>query len=213
MKSKTKNTIKSLKILPVLAALLITPTLLGITDSNQSPETEQIAVAPFKWQECLIASARERGKSEREIGQLLQAVSHGSVRNDGDFLSLIVAIMAVESQYNAQALSPSGAVGLMQVMPIGAIEAERQCPKLVSMGNKYGKHHAVKLLDPTNNVRYGSCLLSHYMKQVNDNVLLALIMYNGGYKQLTRITDSATVTTETREYVFRVHQQLRKCQQ
>lgn len=200
-------------MLLISGALLITPTLLGITDSSPNLEPEQIAVAPFKWQECLIESAKEQGKSEREIGRLLQAVSHGSVRGDGDFLSLIVAIIAVESQYNVQALSPSGAVGLMQVMPIGAIEAERQCPKLANMGNQHGRHPAIKLLDPTNNIRYGSCLLSHYMKQVNDNVLLALIMYNGGYKQLTRITDSATVTTETREYVFRVHQQLRKCQQ
>lgn len=212
MKNKIKITTKSLRMLLISGALLITPTLLGNTGSSPSPEPEKVT-APFKWQECLIESAKEQGKSEREIGRLLQAVSRGSVRGDGDFLSLIVAIMAVESQYNVQALSPTGAIGLMQVMPIGAIEAERQCPRLAHMGNQHGRHPAIKLLDPTNNIRYGSCLLSHYMKQVDDNVLLALIMYNGGYKQLTRITNNATVTTETREYVFRVHQQLRKCQQ
>lgn len=168
---------------------------------------------PFKWQECLVRAAREQKKGDKEIELLLKSIGQGSVRGDGDFMLLVVAIIAVESQFNIQALSTSGAVGLMQVMPVGAIEAERQCPRLRYVGNQYGRHHAVKLLDPTNNVRYGSCLLSHYMKQVNDNVLLALTTYNGGYKQLTRLVDNATVAKETHEYVFRVHQQLRKCQQ
>jgi hypothetical protein len=168
---------------------------------------------PFQWQDCLATAAKANNKSEKQILELISAVSQGSLRGDAPFLSLVVSIIVVESQFNSIARSSAGALGLMQVMPIGAIEAERQCPQLKHIGNQYGKAHAVKLLDPTNNVRYGSCLLAHYMDQVQGNTFLALTLYNGGYRQLTRLATNATLATETRDYVLRVHQQLRRCQQ
>lgn len=152
--------------------------------------------------------AREFGHSDKHINKIIRAIGQGSIRGDADFLMLLVAIIAVESHFHVDALSSANAVGLMQVTPIGAIEAERQCPHIKHMS----KTASVKLLDPVNNVRYGSCLLSHYLNQVHDNTFLALTMYNGGYKQLTRLEGNATLATETREYVFRVHQLLRRCQ-
>lgn len=187
--------------------------LLNPTGSRSQVQTSEKNKMPFKWQECLASLGKEQGKTDAEIRNLIQVISRGSLSGDGSFLSLVVAIIAVESQFNAAAISSSGAVGLMQVTTIGAIEAERQCPRLAKMGNEHGRHPAIKLLDPVNNVRYGTCLLTHYMSETNDSVFLGLVLYNGGFKQLTRLIKDATLVNETQQYVFRVHQQLGRCQQ
>lgn len=215
MKSKTKSATTNYKSLLVNVVLIITGTLLAPTTSPLETPTEENKELsfPFRWQDCLATVAKDNGKSDKEVHELIGAVGRGSAIEDPKFIMLLVSIIAVESQFNILARSSAGAIGLMQVMPVGAIEAERQCPHLKDIGNRYGRAHAVKLLDPTNNVRYGSCLLAHYMDEVHGNTFLALTMYNGGYKQLTRLEENATLATETREYVLRVHQQLRRCQQ
>lgn len=215
MKSKIKNDTRSFKKMLLSAALTATGMLLVPTTllhATPTAENEPLSY-PFKWQNCLAAAAKDNGKSEAEIRKLVEVIGHGAIKGDGDLLSLVVAIIAVESQFNPAALSSAGAIGLMQVTEVGFIEAERQCPYIKKLGNTIGRTYPTKLLDPVNNVRYGTCLLSHYLEQVQDNKFLGLVMYNGGYKQLTRLENNATLATETREYVLRVHQQLRRCQQ
>jgi hypothetical protein len=202
-------------MLLVLGALLITPASSGVIASL--PKENLLLLQPdynwpMKWQECAAKAAKEYGHSEDDVHKFIRAIGEGAIRGDSDFMALIVAIIAVESQFHVAARSSSGAVGLMQIMPIGATEAERQCPHIKHLGNKQGSNLPIKLLDPVNNVRYGSCLLAHYLNEVQGNTFLALTLYNGGYKQLTRFEGNATLANETHRYVFRVHQQLRKCQ-
>lgn len=155
-----------------------------------------------QWQECWPGLDKS----------VLGAIRAGSVNKDPKFLSLVAAVVAAESGGAPTVVSPSGAVGLMQVMPIAADEAEIQCPDLVAAARRVGNTHRKRLLDPTTNVGYGSCVLQHYLRVVDGNIFLALVMYNGGYKQLTRLETNGTLAKETMEYVQRVHQYLRRCQ-
>ena len=168
----------------------------------------EVPAGPFRWQECAGKLARAAKRSPLEIEKLLAALAAGSVSTSHDFMTLVVTVIAAESNFVPHAkAATSGAVGLMQVTDIGAREAERQCPFLI---REYRNRRI--LTDPTTNIAYGSCLLRYYMSQVNNNILLALVLYNGGYRQLTRLATNATLTTETREYVLRVHHYLRRCQ-
>jgi hypothetical protein len=167
-----------------------------------------LPAGPFRWQECAGELARNAGRSPLEIEKLLTALMTGSISTSPDFMTLVVAVIAAESNLVSSAKSTtSSATGLMQVTEVGAREAEKQCPFLI---REYRNRRS--LTDPTTNVAYGSCLLRHYLNQVNGNTFLALVLYNGGYRQLTRLATNATLVTETREYVLRVHHYLRRCQ-
>ena len=117
--------------------------------------------------------------------------------------------MAAESGFNSQAVSPTGATGLFQLTNIGAREAALQC----SLPLSWGVNESVSsLLDSRKNVKYGTCLLRYYLDQVKGNHTLALILYNGGYQQLTRLAVTGTLSKETGEYILRVHSYLGRCQ-
>lgn len=145
--------------------------------------------------------------------RLIEVFERSSYSKDPDFITLAVALTAVESGFNSKALSSSGAVGLMQVTPIGAKEAEQQCPAFLAPGR--GERLMAlnkRLLDPDTNVKYGTCLLHYYLQEVNHFATLSLVLYNGGYKQLTRLSDSGTLAKETQDHILRVNQNIRRCQ-
>lgn len=77
---------------------------------------------------------------------------------------LVLAVMQVESGFNRWAVSPSGAVGLMQIMPY------------------WPEHLGVKgyeLVRVAPNIRMGCAILRYYLRITHDNVRLALEEYNG----------------------------------
>lgn len=77
---------------------------------------------------------------------------------------LIMAIIQVESAFRAEAVSPAGATGLMQIMPFWV--AELGLP-------------ADDLKDPWRNLRYGCTILAHYLAIENNDMTRALARYNG----------------------------------
>ncbi len=77
---------------------------------------------------------------------------------------LVMAVMQVESDFNRWAVSASGAVGLMQVMPYW--------PERLGM-KRY------ELVHVTPNIRMGCAILRFYLKYTHDDVRLALEKYNG----------------------------------
>lgn len=207
MKKPTKTITSGLKKLLVVAGLTPIVSFAGTSKTGAVGNGGEIPAGPFRWQECAGDLARSAGRSPIEIEKLLDALLVGSVSLSPDFMAVVVSVIAAESNFVFRARSPSSdAVGLMQVTGIGALEAERQCPFLIREHRTRVLHH------PTTNIAYGTCLLRHYMNQVHGNTFLASVLYNGGYQQLTRLTTSATLTTETREYVLRVHHYLRRCQ-
>ncbi|MES2641766.1 MAG: lytic transglycosylase domain-containing protein [Myxococcota bacterium] len=95
---------------------------------------------------------------------------HGS-RYDVDPL-LALGLMRQESVYRQWALSPVGAIGLMQVMPrTGARVA-------ALMGDPH--YSPEQLEDPSTNVRYGVWYLSRLLDRFGGAFPLAVASYNGG---------------------------------
>lgn len=84
---------------------------------------------------------------------------------------LVAALLRVESNFNPEAVSPKGAMGLMQLMPETAQWVAKQA------GFEY---HPDKLFDPGYNIKLGTWYLSDLLHEFNGNVWLALAAYNGG---------------------------------
>lgn len=85
---------------------------------------------------------------------------------------LVLGLMRQESVYRQWALSPVGAIGLMQVMPRtgGRVAA--------LMGDP---HYSPEILeDPSTNVRYGVWYLSRLLDRFDGAFPLAVASYNGG---------------------------------
>ena len=80
--------------------------------------------------------------------------------------SLALAVAQVESNFNANAISNKGAIGIMQIMPKTARDM-------------YGvpKH---KLFDPVINIKIGISFLDHLIKKYKGRIDIALSHYNGG---------------------------------
>ncbi|MDS1030753.1 lytic transglycosylase domain-containing protein [Bacillota bacterium LX-D] len=85
--------------------------------------------------------------------------------------NLVLAVIRVESKFRADAKSPRGACGLMQLMP----ETAKWVTK--KMGISYAEE---KLFDPEFNIKVGSWYLAYLISEFNGNVPAALAAYNGG---------------------------------
>ncbi len=115
---------------------------------------------------------------------------------------LVAAVIYQESKFDADAVSPSGAVGLMQLLPeTGQGIADR------TGGDSWTPED---LMNPELNVRYGSWYLRHLLDKYGDEKL-ALAAYNAGQANVDRWREegSGIEFPETRHYVERV-QELKK---
>ncbi|HEX3842738.1 MAG TPA: transglycosylase SLT domain-containing protein [Steroidobacteraceae bacterium] len=77
---------------------------------------------------------------------------------------LVMAVMQVESDFNRWAVSPAGAVGLMQVMPYWPVKLGMKGWELVHVAP---------------NIRMGCAILRFYLQYTHNDVRLALEKYNG----------------------------------
>lgn len=101
--------------------------------------------------------------------------------------NLLRAVIVVESGFNSRALSPKGAVGLMQLMPATA--------------HRFGISN---LYDPSQNVAAGARYLKFLMTRFGNNVRLALAAYNAGEDAVQRSGGQIPPFSETQAYVPRV---------
>ncbi len=167
--------------------------------------------ALLAWSNCGERLAEGKPVSISQVKAAMFVLGTESVDTSPKFLTLATSVIAAESGFNRLAVSPSGAVGLMQLTPIGAREAAIQCRLPFARGVDDDVLLA-RLMDSRANVKYGTCLLRYYLDQVDGNQMLALVLYNGGYVQLTRLLQTGTLSKETSEYVLRVHSYLGRCQ-
>lgn len=90
---------------------------------------------------------------------------------------LIYSLMRAESSFSPTALSPAGAVGLMQLMPATAAT--------VSNGSK-GEFNATTLTNPETNIRYGVKHLRDLLTLYKGDTILAVAAYNAGAGNVNR---------------------------
>jgi soluble lytic murein transglycosylase len=116
------------------------------------------------------------GLTRAEVLELARAVLAEARRYQLD-PALVLAVMHVESRYHTFAVSPVGAMGLMQLLPTTAKELAEQ------LGIPW--QGTQTLFDPVVNVRLGTA----YVKQLRDrygSVKTALAAYNWGPGHIDR---------------------------
>lgn len=93
--------------------------------------------------------------------------------------SLVFAVIQVESNFDANARSSAGAVGLMQMMP-------KTFEWLT--GDSHLREHlpASALLQPEVSIRYGTYYLHYLYQRFGQNWRTALAAYNGGEGNVTK---------------------------
>jgi soluble lytic murein transglycosylase-like protein len=132
----------------------------------------------------LTAGPRRSAAAYRNV------IEHAA-RTEGVDAALLHAVISVESGYNASALSPKGALGLMQLMPATA-----------------GRFGVRDRSDPGQNVTGGT----RYLRSLIDRfgrIDLALAAYNAGEDAVERHHRSIPPFSETRAYVPRVLERYR----
>jgi soluble lytic murein transglycosylase-like protein len=126
--------------------------------------------------------ARRRFLERKPFGQALYDTA---ARNRVDPL-LLAAVVEAESRFTPDAVSPRGAVGLMQVLP--------------ATGRRYD---AGDLRDPYTNLEIGSRYLGGLIDHYDGDLERALAAYNAGPAAVARY-DGIPPYTETRTYVKKV---------
>jgi len=116
-------------------------------------------------------ASRNTGLIREETDALARTLVAEARRHELD-LALVMAVMHVESRFHNFAISPAGAVGLMQILP--------------STGEELARREGVPwrgsqtLLEPSTNVRLGTAYLRELLDRYNGDVWAALAAYNWG---------------------------------
>src|SRR4051812_26894447 len=107
-------------------------------------------------------------------------------RRNGVDPNLIDAMIRTESNYNAWAVSPKGAIGLMQLIP--------------ETGRRFGVQN---FFDPQQNIEGGVRYIKYLLEMFGGNVDLSLAAYNAGENLVARL-GKIPPYPETRNYVRKI---------
>ncbi len=114
---------------------------------------------------------------------------------------LLQALIVAESGFDAQAVSPKGAVGLMQLMPATAQRFGVRADKVKSIEQK--------LTDPKTNIGAGTRYLRALMQMFPGRLELVIAAYNAGEGAVQRAGNQIPNYKETQNYVKTVMQTYR----
>ncbi len=159
-------------------------TLIGSSSASNAASTGQIRMA------ALVDSSptfRDVTAHLREASRL-QKIDY----------DLLKAMIVTESGFNTTAVSPKGAVGLMQIMPATAERYGVKNDKLGAIGDK--------LTDPKTNIRTGTRYLRFLIDLFPGQLELAVAAYNAGEGAVQRAGNKIPNYPETQAYVRRVLQ-------
>lgn len=125
----------------------------------------------------------------------VQALIPDVARRHGVEEALIRAVVAAESNYNAHAVSPVGAVGLMQLMPPTAAD--------------YGVTSVADLFDPRINLNTGTRHIKRLLRKYKNDYGRVIMAYNAGEGVVDR-TNSQVTYQETLNYTEAVIRHYRR---
>lgn len=115
-----------------------------------------------------------------------QDLIHTAAEENGLAAPLIKAVIKAESNFNPQAVSKKGALGLMQIMPSNLKSLNIRDP-----------------FDPRQNIMGGARYLKQMMNRFDGKLHLALAAYNAGPERVERYQRIPPIR-ETENYVRRV---------
>jgi soluble lytic murein transglycosylase-like protein len=133
-------------------------------------------------------SVRTTRPAPLERGRLYDDLIEEHARLNSIRSDLVRAVVQVESGFNPYAVSPKGALGLMQLMPATAQQFGVKNP-----------------FDPNENVRAGVAYLRQLLDRYENDERLALAAYNAGPGAVDRHGQNVPPYRETRDYVARIN--------
>jgi soluble lytic murein transglycosylase-like protein len=134
-----------------------------------------------------MAVAVARADFNRVARAHYQALIRAAASHYGVSSALINAVISAESGYNAGAVSPKGAIGLMQLIPATA--------------DRFGVANA---FSPADNINGGTAYLAHLLHVFSGDLKLAVAAYNAGSKAVIQAGYHIPPFAETQAYVPRV---------
>jgi len=162
-------------------------------DTTEGVQTPRAVNVPTRSSSKLLAYF-DISPSYKQVKHHMREAS----REHGIELELLQALIATESGFDPAAVSPKGAVGLMQIMPATAerygVTGDRKGPV------------ARKLADPRTNIRTGTLYLRDLIKMFPGQLELALAAYNAGEGAVQRAGNRIPNFRETQNYVKTVMQ-------
>lgn len=191
----------------------VQPSSLGI-DSNEikeippaAPQTgagehnNKLAKEHFHKKKALAHYIQHQFKiSENKASAIVSEAFNNGVKQ-GLQPELILAIIAVESNFKEKAISPKGARGLMQVM------ASAHPKKIKSIGGKRALYDAKK------NISVGSRILAQYKDLSKGNIRRTLLRYNGSLgNNRSRYPDKVFRIYKQMKHTARLNEQLHVAQ-
>jgi soluble lytic murein transglycosylase-like protein len=142
-----------------------------------------LAPAALGSPESAVASATASRSAD-----LNSLIEQAAMRHQVD-PELVKAIVKVESNFNPRAVSPAGALGLMQLIPATAMR--------FGVANPF---------DPQANLDGGVRYLKYLLGQYEGNVQLSLAAYNAGEDAVARSGGMIPSIRETQDYIRKIAQ-------
>ena len=137
--------------------------------------------------------------SDSDYELLAREIKKAGAKYDIDPM-LVVSIITVESSFDKNAVSPKGAIGLMQLMPQTAKDL------CVEMGVDAS---ACKVGDVKTNILVGTYYLSKLSSKYNNNMRHYLAAYNYGPSEIDRIIkEKDSVPAEFYSRIMKIYQKL-----
>ena len=152
---------------------------LVLSDKKKDPSARSYVVTAG-------ASFRTTKPLSRRAAQYQSLIEEHAALNSVS-ADLVRAVIQAESAFNPRALSPKGAMGLMQLMPATAAE--------------FG---VIDPYDPADNIRAGVKYLKQLLDHYAGRVELALAAYNAGAGAVKKYGGTVPPYRETRAYVAKI---------
>jgi soluble lytic murein transglycosylase-like protein/TolA-binding protein len=180
------------------------------------PNLEALGASGLAFREAL-AMSKARSLSSAELRPFLYPRAHRRIvetqaRSHGIDPVVVWSLMRQESAFDANAVSPANAIGLMQLLPTTA-------SRIASAANVADASREA-LFDPETNIKLGTTYLSGLMREFEGRLVLALAAYNAGETAARRwrnegsglsedeLIESITYR-ETRDYVKKILRNMR----